>query len=283
MKCDLHTHSIHSDGTYSPAELISKAKRLGLIIALTDHNTVSGLPNFMLEAERQGVTAIAGTEISCAHDDKEFHLLGLFVPPEHYEAIEKLCKEFHILKEISNIEMIERLNDAGYMINYADVRKRNPYGNANRAHVAAELMEKGYVASISEAFATILSDDYGFYVQPARLTLIEAIQFLRKINAMPILAHPLKDVDAEYLQSILPNLINEGLLGIETMHSAYSDEDIRTAKQIAKKFNLLESGGSDYHGSIKPNIELGVGKGNLDIPDSIYYNLLEHHKKLSID
>lgn len=279
MRCDLHTHSLNSDGSATPAELIAAAKQLGLIIALTDHNTALGLPEFMKEASENGVTAVSGTELSCAHGDNEFHLLGLFIKPEYYRKVDRLAKEFHVLKEISNIEMVERLNLAGYNINYADVKKRNPNGNANRAHVAAELMEKGYVSSVAEAFATILSDSYGFYIQPVRLQLVDAIHFLREIEALPILAHPLKDIDAAGLERILPELIDAGLLGIETMHSSYSDDDIAVAKSIAERFGLVESGGSDYHGKVKPDVHLGVGKGNLDISEDVYYGLLDCYER----
>lgn len=280
MSCDLHTHSLHSDGTAKVSELLIEAKRLGLTIALTDHNTVSGLKEFMEYASEIGVTAVPGTELSCAYGEYEFHLLGLFIKPQYYDRVERLAKEFHVLKEISNIEMIERLNDAGYNIDYSEVKKRNPNGNANRAHVAAVLLEKGYVSSIVEAFDTILSEEYGFYVQPVRLQLVDAIRFLREIEALPILAHPLKDVDAETLSGILHSLIDAGLVGIETMHSSYTSEMIEKSKDIAKRFGLLESGGSDYHGLVKPDVHIGVGKGNLDIPDQVYNDLRDRYSML---
>lgn len=280
MRCDLHSHSINSDGTATPAEIIAEAKRQGLIIALTDHNTASGLAEFMSEAEKNGVTAVAGTELSCEYDNIEFHLLGLFIGPEYYGRVERLAKEFHVLKEISNIEMIERLNEAGYHINYANVKKRNANGNANRAHVAAELLEKGYVSSVSEAFATILSDEGGFYVPPIRLQLLDAIEFLHEIKALPVLAHPLKDISEQKLREILPALIGAGLLGIETMHSSYSDEQIAVSRAIAEEFSLLQSGGSDYHGDVKPGILLGVGKGNLDISEDVYLTLKKRADEL---
>lgn len=280
MRCDLHTHSINSDGASTTDELIAQAKELNLIIALTDHNTVAGLPAFMQAAAENGVTAIAGTELSTEHNGVEFHLLGLFIDPKNYQKVERLAKEFHVLKEISNIEMVERLNDAGYDIAYADVKKRNPNGNANRAHVAAELLEKGYVSSIREAFSTILSEGAGFYIQPARLQLIDAVHFLREISALPILAHPLEDTTPDALIEMLPELIEVGLLGMETMHSSYSDDQIRIAKEIASRFNLLESGGSDYHGIVKPDVHLGCGKGNLDIPQSVYDKLLAYKNRM---
>lgn len=275
MNCDLHTHTNHSDGSNTPVELVTMAKELDLIIALTDHNTVTGLPEFLAEAERLGVTAIGGTELSTVYHGEEFHLLGLFIDPEKYGEVEELCREYHILKEESNIDLVNRLREAGYSIDYASIKARNVKGNVNRAHIAAELIEAGYFGSVSEAFDRLLDEKCGYYIPPRRLELTDAIGFLTEIGALPILAHPLKDIDGDRLREMLPELIEAGLVGMETMHSSYSDEKIALSKVIAADFGLLESGGSDYHGSNKPGVKLMVGKGNLNIPASIYYKLLE--------
>ena len=280
MNCDLHTHTNHSDGSSTVAELVRGAKERELIIALTDHNTVTGLPEFLSEADRLGVIAIGGTELSCVYEGREFHLLGLFIDPEHYEKIEALCREYHLLKEQSNIDLIEKLCDAGYIIDYSAIKAKNLKGNVNRAHIAAELIKQGYVSSISEAFDRLLDEKIGLYVPPRRLELVEAIGFLRGIRAVPILAHPLKEIDDARLRQMLPVLKAAGLVAIETMHSSYSDDKIAVSKEIAGEFGLLESGGSDYHGSIKPGVMLGVGKGNLNISYQIYQSLLEYKKQL---
>ncbi|MBO5727653.1 MAG: PHP domain-containing protein [Oscillospiraceae bacterium] len=274
LRCDLHTHSVFSDGTYTPGELVAQAKRLGLIVALTDHNTVAGLPEFMDAAQKLGVTAVPGVEFSTEHKGKELHLLGLFVFPEHYAAVERMVKEQHVLKEISNMELVERLNQAGYLIDYAKVKGRNPNGNANRAHVAAELLEQGYVTSVREAFDTILSDRGGFYVPPSRLQLMDVIKELRRIGVLPVLAHPLQELTEAELRALLPSAIEAGLIGMETMHSSYTPETISLAEAIAQEHHLLSSGGSDFHGSVKPEISLGTGRGWLCIPEKIYLQLL---------
>ena len=280
MNCDLHTHTNHSDGSSTVAELVRGAKERELIIALTDHNTVTGLSEFLSEADRLGVIAIGGTELSCVYEGREFHLIGLFIDPEHYEKIETLCREYHMLKEQSNIDLIEKLCDAGYIIDYSAIKAKNLKGNVNRAHIAAELIKQGYVSSISEAFDRLLDEKIGLYVPPRRLELVEAIGFLRGIRAVPILAHPLKEIDDARLRQMLPVLKEAGLVAIETMHSSYSDDKIAVSKEIAGEFGLLESGGSDYHGSIKPGVMLGVGKGNLNISYQIYQSLLEYKKQL---
>ena len=278
MRCDLHTHSVFSDGTYTPTELIAEAKRLGLIIALTDHNTAAGLPEFMEAAREMDVTAVPGVEFSTEYKGKELHLLGLFILPEHYAVVERMVKEQHVLKEICNMELVERLNAAGYLIEYAKVKGRNPSGNANRAHIAAELLEQGYVTSVREAFDTILSDDGGFYVPPSRLQLTDVIKELRRIGALPVLAHPLQELTEAELRELLPEAMACGLVGMETMHSSYQAETIYLAENIAADFGLLTSGGSDFHGTVKPDISLGVGKGQLCIPVNKYEALQMRHK-----
>ena len=280
MNCDLHTHTNRSDGSSTPKELVLEAKELNLIIALTDHNTVAGLDEFLSEAERLGVTAVGGTELSTVYGGKEFHLIGLFIAPEYYLRVEELCREYHLLKEKSNIYLLNRLAEAGYKLDYSVIKERNVKGNVNRAHFAAELMKQGYVSSVTEAFDKLLDEKCGYYIPPKRMELTDAIKFLREIKAVPILAHPLKEIDGDELSGMLPELIDAGLIGMETMHSSYSDEKIAISKSIAKRFGLQESGGSDYHGIIKPGVKLGVGRGNLDIPDSIYYTFLEIHNKI---
>ena len=280
MNGDLHTHTVHSDGSYTTAQLVLAAKEKNLIIALTDHNTVSGLKEFIVVAERLGVKAVGGTELSCVYKGREFHLIGLFIEPGYYQDVENLCIEYHSLKEKSNIDLIGKLRDLGYDLNYAEIQRKNVNGRVNRAHIAAELLGKGYVTSIPEAFSSLLDEKCGIYIPPKRLALTDGIRFLRGIKAVPVLAHPLKEIDGEELEKMLPLLIDAGLLAIETMHSSYTDEQISVSKLIAEKYSLAESGGSDFHGVMKPGVELGVGKGNLNIEEEVYLKLLELKESL---
>lgn len=280
MRCDLHTHSIYSDGTFTPAELISAAKALDLTIALTDHNTVSGLPEFMDEAKRQGVRAVGGVELSTEYEGMDFHVLGFFISPEHYADVEELMREFFIRKDKSNKELIERLNAAGYMIDYPTIKKRNPRGNINRAYIAAELFEKRYVESVKEAFDTLLNEKGGFYVPPLRLQFTAAIKFLRSINVLPVLAHPLQSIDEATLRRVLVPAREAGLVGLEVYHSSFDEAKVEIAERVAHDFGLLPSGGSDFHGKTKPDISLAVGKGNMSVPIEIYENLLARHREI---
>ena len=282
LRCDLHTHSRFSDGVCTPTEIIAEAKHLGLIVALTDHNTAAGLPEFMEAARSLGVTAVPGVEFSTEYEKTELHLLGLFILPEHYAAVERLAATQHALKERTNRELVKRLNDAGYQIDFEHVKARHPGGNPNRAHVAAELLERGYVSSIQEAFDKLLGDHCGFYEQPAQLQILDVIRELRQMGALPVLAHPLQELTEEQLRQFLPIAKEAGLLGMETAHSSYSPETIRLAEEIAAEFGLLPSGGSDFHGSVKPDIALGTGKGQLCIPTQIYSNLLSAWESLQV-
>jgi len=273
MYCDLHTHSIYSDGTLSPGEIIAAAGELGLTVALTDHNTVAGLEEFMAEARRLGVQAVAGTELSTEHEGAELHVLGLFLPRAHWADIEDMTREFHRRKEQSNRDMVHRLNAAGYAIDYDRVAARNPGGNANRAHIAAELMERGYVASIKEAFDTLLYRGGRFYVPFLRPSTEETIRLLGQLGAVPVLAHPLQELSGHQLRRALPGFIAAGLMGMEVMHSSFAPEKAALAAEIAGASGLLPSGGSDFHGDNKPDVALGRGKGDMAVPIRFYEQL----------
>lgn len=278
--CDLHTHSVYSDGTFTPARTVALAKKLGLTVALTDHNTAAGLPEFMAEAQKQGVTAVPGVELSTFFEGHELHLLGLFIPSDKFSEVDALVEKFHRLKDQSNRDLIKNLCGAGYVIDYEAIKSSLPGGNVNRAHVASAMVKKGYIESVDAAFSDILRAGNGFYTPPERLKLTDAVPFLLSIGAIPILAHPLNDLSEKELRALLPSLISVGLLGMETVHSSYVGEDFAIAARIAEEFGLLQSGGSDFHGANQPGIELGNGKGNMSVPIDFYRKLLEKSREL---
>ena len=265
--CDLHTHSVYSDGTFTPAELIAGAQQAGLsAIALTDHNTVAGLPDFLQAAESSGVEPVPGVEFSTDYGDIELHILALDVKPEYYATITQLLEDAARRKEESNISLVENLNRAGYAISYEEIKGKTPNGQVNRAHIAAELTEKGYTADRQEAFKKLLSPKRGYYQPPVRIGSYEAIRFIKSLGAIAVLAHPFLNLDEQGLRAFLPEAVACGLDGMETAYSKYTPETTLLAEQIAGEFGLKYSGGSDFHGENKPEIALGVGKGNLAIP-----------------
>ena len=265
--CDLHTHSVYSDGTFTPEELIAAAQKADLAaVALTDHNTVAGLPRFLAAAEGSGVEAVPGVEFSTDYGDIELHILALFVQPEHYAAITQLMEDAARRKEESNITLIENLNRAGYAISYQEIKDKTPNGQVNRAHIAAALTEKGYTADRQEAFKKLLNPKRGYYQPPVRIGSYEAIRFIKSLDCVAVLAHPFLNLDEQGLRDFLPEAVACGLDGMETTYSKYTAETTLLAEQIAAEFGLKNSGGSDFHGDNKPDIAIGVGRGELAIP-----------------
>lgn len=265
--CDLHTHSVYSDGTFTPEELIAAAKNADLAaVALTDHNTVAGLPAFLKAAEGTGVEPVPGVEFSTDYGQIELHILALFVKPEHYAPITELMDAMLRRKEESNIALVAALNRAGYRLDYDAIKGQTPNGQVNRAHIAAELFRLGYVESVQDAFKKLLSPKRGLYVPPKRIGSYEAIRFIKSLGAVAVLAHPFLNLDEEGLRTFLPEAVKAGLDGMETAYSKYSPETTALAEAIAAEFGLKNSGGSDFHGGNKPDIAIGTGRGDLSIP-----------------
>lgn len=267
MYCDLHTHSVFSDGTYTPAQLIAEAERIGLsAVALTDHNTVAGLPDFVTAGEGSSVKAVPGCEFSTDYNGVELHILGLWIRPEHYQTVTGLLEKAQREKEESNRNLVAALNAAGYAIDYEKVAARSQ-GSVNRAHIAAELMEAGYISSIQEAFQSLLTKKRGFYKPPQRIGAFDCIRFIKSIGAKAVLAHPFLNLKEESaLRSFLPEAVEAGLDGMEVAYSKFTPVQTALAQQIASDFGLAFSGGSDFHGANKPDIALGVGRGDLRVP-----------------
>lgn len=275
--CDLHTHSCFSDGTATPAELIAAAKAAGLsAVALCDHNTVAGLPDFVSAAYSSNIEAVCGIEFSVDWEGTELHMLGLFIEPESYDKINALLFEVKKRKEKANIELSEALRADGYDIDYFEIKKKSR-GFVNRAHFATEMMEKGYAPSVREAFDTYLCVEAGYYREPERIGAMEVIGFIRELGSVPVLAHPFLNLSKDRLLQFIPEAKKAGLVGMETDYSTYSPETAALARSIADSHGLLRSGGSDWHGERKPDISLGIGRGDLFVPYE-YFEALKASK-----
>ena len=278
--CDLHTHSRYSDGTAYPAQIVEEAVEAGLsAVALTDHNTVAGVPEFLERAKDTSVRAIAGVEISTGYLGKELHIVGLFLKAEDFDKITDFLSVINRRKEESNRNLIRRLNQAGYDLDYDRIRAENP-GNVNRAVIAAAMLEKGYVSEIKEAFKGLLSKKSGYYVPPERISAFGAIEFLHSIHAVPVLAHPFLNLQEAELEVFLPRAKDCGLAAMETRYSTYSPETTAKAIKMACDHGILQSGGSDYHGNNKPDIRLGTGRGTLAVPYRFVEELEAYQKAL---
>lgn len=279
--CDLHNHSTFSDGTDTPAELLELAEKQGLgAIALTDHNTVAGLPEFLKAAQGKNVRAIAGTEFSTDYRGTELHILGLFLKPEHFAPITAMLEDYRNLKEQSNRDLVCKLNAAGYAIDYDRIKNSTPEGQVNRALIAAELTRLGYARSIQEAFRQLLSPKCGYYTPPRRSSPFETIRFIKSLGAAAVLAHPFLNLDEASLCEFLKEAVPCGLDGMETLYSTYDEATTAAAARVADAFGILHSGGSDYHGNNKPHIKMGVGQGNLAVPYGLMTAMEERLRKL---
>lgn len=267
---DLHVHSNYSDGTNTPEELLQIAEQSGITaLALTDHNTVKGVPDFLKAAEGHTVEAIGGAEFSTDWGKHELHIVGLFIDPAHFDLVEKFVAPMAQRKIQSNLDLEKRLQRAGYDVSIAEMLAAKPgEGQLNRADFAAELKRKGYM-DFDEAFATVLSKTGGMYHQPARLDAMETIEFIRSIDAIPVFAHPYLSVAPELVEEFISQAVGRGLGAMEVYYSTYDKKTEKTAEETARRFGLAMSGGSDYHGSRKADTALGTGRDNLHIPESL--------------
>ncbi|WP_222705785.1 PHP domain-containing protein [Salidesulfovibrio onnuriiensis] len=274
---DLHTHSTASDGTDSPRELVRKAAEIGLeALALTDHDTLQGLPE-ALEAGREfGVEVVPGCELSVESPEGVgwIHIVGLWIP----EEAEPLQRAFDWViegRETRNHEIIARLRKLGINITYDNVVARAG-GTVGRPHIAQELLSLGVVESVQHAFGQYLGDNGRAYVPKRKLSREQAIGVLREVGATSILAHPfMLGPSPALVESIVGGLKDMGLDGMEVFYTEHDESATKLFGRLADKFGLLKSGGSDYHGHVKPGTKLGVGKDNLDIS----YDLLEAMKE----
>lgn len=274
--CDLHTHSLFSDGTCTPTQIVEQAVRMELgAVALTDHNIVDGLPEFLDAARGKPIEVVLGAEFSADYQGDELHILGLFIQPTAFSQISTLMAEVNREKEESNLRLIEALRRVGVSLDYQAIKAATPRGFVNRANIARAMVKQGYTSTVAEAFDTYLSPKRGLYQEPKRLTAAEVIDLITSIHALPVLAHPFISLTEDKLMSFLPFAKQCGLCGMECYYSEYSTATTQRALQIASEMGLLPSGGSDFHGATKPHISLGKGKGDLCVPLEVYLALKE--------
>ena len=273
---DLHTHSTFSDGTLTPIQLMALAKETGLAaIALCDHNTVAGLPEFLAAAEGSGVQAVPGVELSTEYLGKELHILGLFIQPQAYAPITEAVEGMMARKEASNLALCAALDREGIHLDYAKIKAGTPTGQANRAVMAADMVKKGYCNSVKEAFDRWLDPCRGYYIPPKRLDAFEAIRLLKSVGALAVLAHPFLNLPEGELGIMLPQAVDAGLDAMETEYPSFDTETTALARAMADRLGLLHSGGSDFHGENKPLIRLGYGTGNLRVSRELLTRLEE--------
>ena len=275
-RCDLHNHSNCSDGSLSPKDVVFYAKSKGLsAIALTDHNTVKGLYEFAKTANELGLEYIFGSELTTDYKGKEVHLLAMFITEENAHRIGDFTKIQHANKKVSNISLAENLRNAGYDISLEALNEK--YGeNINRAHFAKELVLQGVYDNTQEAFDTLLKSGNGYYFPPERVKLFDMIELVKDWGCLPVIAHPLISVTKEELEELLPIAKEKGLCGIEVYYPRFTDEETNYLHVFAQKYDLIESGGSDFHGNMKTNVDMD----DAHVPYECYENLLNYYNSI---
>lgn len=265
---DLHTHSTRSDGTFTPAQLVQIAIEKGLsAFALTDHDTTIGIEEAMAAAEGTDVEVIPGIELSTKYLERDVHIVGLFYDyqdPEFKEAV----KEFSDARDIRNRKMCDLMCEAGLPIPYDELVADNPGAVITRANMAKFLLKKGAISKISDAFDKYIGDDCPYFIPREKITPQKAVSFLLRFHGIPILAHPFQyNLGDEGLDTLVRELKEVGLMGIEAYYCKHTPEMTEKVKTLAAKYDLLLSGGSDFHGSNKPGLEMGTGYGHLAVPE----------------
>ncbi len=271
---DLHVHSNASDGTLSPSQVVDLASRQGLrAMALTDHDTLDGLEEALEAGKQYGIEVICGIEFSTSYQGRDVHIVGLDLNPDDVRFQEAL-KEFQLSRDRRNLAIIKRLQEHGVSISWDAMMENFPDCVWTRAHFARYLMEHGYVSSIKEAFPRYIGDRAPCFVPREKVTPYQAIRLIQDNGGIAVLAHPmLYGLGLEQLRLLFSRLRDAGLDAVEVFYSTNSQEEERLSRQLARDFNLKLSGGSDFHGSNKPDIQLGCGKGKLKIPYTVLENL----------
>lgn len=280
---DLHTHSTASDGTLSPAQIVQTAMaEIGethspVVLALTDHDTVAGIPEFMEEAKKYpSLTAIPGVEISTDYHGVEIHILGYNIDVHNQPLLDRLkvCRES---RDGRNEKIIQKLQEQGFQITMEDIQPENPNETIARPHIAKQLLKKNYVSSVKEAFDLYLAEGRCCYVERIMPTPQEAVSLIKNSGGIAVLAHLMyyKKLDSTQKSQLAAELKDAGLHGIEAFYNSYTPEEEEFVKALARQHSLLLTGGTDFHGQNKPHISLFKGQGEMCVPADILPEYLD--------
>ena len=273
---DLHAHTTASDGSLTPTELVALALEVGLhALAVTDHDTVDGLAEATDAANPTGIELVPGIELAVTYPSGRFHMLGYFIQPDN----PTLCGRLQLLKDNRanrNIRIVEKLNALGIDITLEDIIAESGGGQVGRPHMAAALIKKGVVRSFQEAFDKYIADGALAHVPKDKISLEEGISLIHAAGGLAVMAHPSSlKLDDESLAAELPRLKELGLDGIECYYSQHEPERTIWLLEQTGRAGLLVTGGSDFHGTPKPHVQLGVVHEGGPAP----YSILEEMKR----
>ena len=270
---DLHTHSTVSDGSDDPATIPVLADRVGCTaVALTDHDRQDGIAPARARAAELGIELVAGVEISCEHP-ATMHILVYFLEPGEGPLQDELIR-LQVARDTRNRRMAELMAGLGLPVTYDEIMEEAGGVGAGRPHIANVLVRKGVVSSIQEAFDTWLAKGRPAYLDKERLAPAAAIRLAVASGSVAVLAHPFSlGLEAPGTESTVAELAAHGLGGVEAIYGRYSPEERSAVAAIAGRQRLVVTGGSDHHGTYKPDLRVGVGRGDLDVPDSVLDDL----------
>jgi 3',5'-nucleoside bisphosphate phosphatase len=264
---DLHTHSTVSDGSDTPEEVVALAAKAGLsALALTDHDRQDGIAAARKKAAEAGIELVAGTEISCNHSGT-MHMLVYFLEPGEGPLQDELLR-LQVARDNRNDELIARLAALGLPVTMEELEEESGGGGAGRPHVAAVLVRKGLASSVQDAFDRWLGKGRPAYVEKERFDPLPAIALALQSGALPVLAHPLSlGLSPAELERAVGELADAGLVGLESVYGRYKPPERASLAVMAAHAGLAITGGSDHHGSYKPDLTVGIGQGDLHVPD----------------
>jgi predicted metal-dependent phosphoesterase TrpH len=274
---DLHVHSTASDGSLSPLEIIELAKKTGLrAVAITDHDTIEGSAEALGRPQSPSLEILSGIEISADFPSGTMHILGYLFRLDDL-SLRQTLKTLQEARATRNVKIVQKLQELGVNIRYDEVAAFSGGGQIGRPHIAQVLVHKGVAQSFDEAFRRFLKKGGPANVERYRLLPAEAIQAILQAGGVPVLAHPftLNAKNETALDDILAGLKQAGLEGLEVYCPGHGPTNTALYERLARRHGLLMTGGSDFHGAAKPDVRIGIGRGNLRIP----YRLVEDLKK----
>lgn len=269
-RIDLHLHTTHSDGSFSTREVMTFAKQAGVTaLAITDHDIVEGIAEATAIGAELGIEVVPGVEISSRLGESELHILGYFLnwtDPLLAQRLSSLRDSRHT----RNPKIVQRLNELGIPITYEEVRALAGTESVGRPHIARLLMEKKFVTSAKEAFDRYLANGRPAFVDRELPEPAQAVQWIREAGGVPVLAHPTwVRTSADGLRTLIRELKATGLGGIEVHYSTHTPSQTTEYLDLAKQCDLVVTGGSDFHGVTKPDIEVGIGRGQLKVSEKL--------------
>jgi predicted metal-dependent phosphoesterase TrpH len=275
---DLHVHTTASDGTYTPADVVRYAAQKGVTaLAITDHDTVAGVSLALDQAPAAGVEVVPGVEVSAQWESGIMHILGYFLKIDQEEFLGKLAR-LKQARDERTPKILAKLRDLNVDVSVEEVNEAARGGVPGRPHIARVMTQKRYVAGLQEAFDLFLKKGGAAYVEKFKLPPEEALELILRAGGLPVLAHPyslLEEMEHDELEETLRWLVSLGLGGIEVYYPVHSEDQTRLFLEFARRFDLAITGGTDFHGANKPEVEIGVIPGQ----PPLSYTMLQDLKK----